>query len=180
MKPVNNKILVRVNMRQKDSMTVGGITVKLATQFDTNYRERSPVVCEVVKGNGFVIAGDILLCHHNTFYTPSPFYLHDDLFSIPFTKIVFAKVGVDGNLAPLCGNIICERMIIETFLPLPPEQQKPYIDRALVKDGSGTPYKAGQLIFHRPHASYEIVYIWQGIEKRVVKVPEEQVCGVLI
>ena len=161
-------------------MTVNGITVQLATEFDKNYRERSPVVCEVITGNSYVKEGDILLAHHNSFYLPSPYHLQDDLFSIPFKNIIFAKISESGDLIPLCGNIICDKIIVETSIPLPPSQQKPYIDRALVKDGRNTPYKKGQLIFHRPYASYEIVYVWQTIEKRVVKVPEEQVCGVLI
>lgn len=161
-------------------MTVNGITVKLATEFDKNYRERSPVLCEVIRGNGYVLNGDILLAHHNSFYLPSPYHLHDDLFSIPFNgNIAFAEIGENGDLIPLCDNLICERIIIETYLPLPPEQQKSYINRALVKDGRGTPYKKGQIIFHRPNAGYEIVYIWQTIEKRVIKVPAEQVCGIL-
>lgn len=180
MRPANNKILVRVNMKQKHTMTVAGVTVKLATEFDTNYRERSPVVCEVVNGGAKIRSGSILLAHHNLFYLPSPYHLQDDLFSIPFSKILFAIVDEEGDLTPICGNIICERVIVETSLPLPPEQQKPYIDRAIVKDGRGTVYRDGQLIFHRPFAGYEIVYIWQNIEKRVVKVAEDQVCGVLV
>lgn len=180
MKPVNGKILVRCNLKQKDQMTVNGVSVKMAPQFDPNYRERSPVVCEVVQGNPDIPSGSIILVHHNTLYLPSPFHIGGDLFSIPFKgTIILAVVGPKGDLTPVKGNIICERVMQETSLLLPPELQKPHVDRSKVKDGRGTHYKPGQTIFHRPYAGYEMVYIWQNIEKRAVKVFEDQVCGIL-
>lgn len=178
-RPANGKILVRVNLKQKEEMTIGGVTVRTASLFEKNYREKSPVVCAVVHGNTYVKEGDILLAHHNSFYLPSPYHLQDDLFSIPFGKTLFAVVDKDGVIKPICDNILCDRVVIETFLPLPPELQKTYIDRVVVKDGTGTPYKKGETVFHRPNAGYDIVYIWQGIEKRVTKVAGDQVCGVL-
>lgn len=178
--PVNNKILVRCNLDQKNEMSLNGVTVKMANLFEVNYREKSPVVCQVVKGNAYVLSGSILLAHHNTFYTPSPYHIGEDLFSIPFkSSILFATVSDNGDLTPIKGNIICDRIKEESTLPLPPELQKTYIDRVRVIDGRGTPYRKGQVIFHRPNAGYDIVYIWQNIEKRVTKVPEDQVLGVL-
>lgn len=179
-RPANEKIIVRCDLKQKDTMTVSGVTVKTATLFEVNYREKSPVVCEVVRGNPYVEEGDILLAHHNTFYTPSPYQLEGDLFSIPFkATIVFAIVTPEGDLTPIGGNIICQRIVEELTLPLPPELQKTHLDRALVLDGRGTRYKNGQTIFHRYSAGYDIVYIWQNIEKRVTKVYEDQVVGIL-
>lgn len=179
MKAVNQKVLVRVNMKQKDTLKIAGVTVSTALLFETNYREKSPTVAEVIEGNGYLNPGEIILCHHNTFYTPSPYHLQDDLFAIPATsKIVFAVVNKDGSLFPSTGNIICSRVEIPSPIPLPPEKIKTYIDRAIVTKGAG--YKAGQLIFHRPHAGYDIVYNVNGVEYRVTKVPSEQVTGVVV
>jgi hypothetical protein len=165
-------------MKQKDRITVAGITVRTALLYEVNFREKSPVVAEVIEGNKIVKAGDILLCHHNLYYPPSPFFLQDDLYAVPFAKTLFAIVGDNGELRPICGNLICERVPVETLLPVPVEERKTHINRAKVIDPGNTPCEAGQLIFHRPNAGYDIVYNWQGIEKRVTKVHEDQVCGI--
>lgn len=177
MNPVNDKIIVRVNMAQKDRISVNGIEVFTALKFETNYREKSPVVAEVVQGNNEVAAGDILLCHHNMFYPPSPFFLYDDLFAVPFKPTLFAVLSKIGEIRPICGNIICERIPVETALPVAPEYQKTHIKKSLVKNGIGTRYGAGDTIFHRPHAGYDIVYVWGGKENRITKVHQDQVCG---
>lgn len=177
--PVNDKIIVRVDMKQKDTMTVGGITLSTALRYEVNYREKSPVVAIVIEGNKSVKPGDVLLCHHNNFYPPSPFFLQDDLFAIPFNKTIFAIVDSDGKLKPICGNIICERMPVETLLPVAPEHRKTHINRAKVIDAGDLKYKSGQIIFHRPHAGYDMVYMWQNIETRVTKVAGDQVCAMI-
>ena len=177
--PVHGKILVSCNMKQKAVMQIGYMILKTANAYAINYRERSPVIAVVEQGNETVKPGDVLLCHHNTFYTPSPYFLQDNQFSIPFSAILFAKVLSDGDLEPLCGNILCDRPDIETTIPLPPEMRKKHIDRVIVKDGRGTKYRKGQLLFTRPHSYYEIVYMYNNVETRIHKCHESMVCGVL-
>lgn len=175
--PVNGKIVVSCNMKQKEEMTIAGVSIKCCHQYGTNYRERSPVVCVVEQGNKWVKTGEILLVHHNTLYTPSPYHLEGNLFSIPFAKTLFAKIGSEGQLEPICGNILCDRVDIETTFELPPDERKQHIDRVKVTDPGWTKYKIGQLLFTRPHSYYQIVYIWNGIETRVHKCHEEMVVG---
>jgi hypothetical protein len=180
MNPVNDKIVVRSNLAQKDFVVIDGIEFKMANLFEVNYREKSPVLAEVVHGNEYLVSGDIVVCHHNTFYEPSPYFLYDDLFSIPANgNILFFSIDKNGELKSLYGNIVCQRIVIDSYLPLPPEQQKTFTTKSLVKEGGSTRYKQGQTIFHRPHAAYDVVYIYNGIEKRVTKVAEFQVCGYL-
>lgn len=180
MKPTNEKIIVRANMEQKDSIEIDGVSFLSALKFEVNHREKSPVIAQVVSGNEMLSEGDILLCHHNTFYEPSPYYLKDDLFSIPANgNILFAKIYRDGTLAPIYGNTICKKVDIETPLPLPPSQRKQHINRAVIIDGGWTKFKKDQLIFFRPYANYDIVYVWEGVEVRVTKVFHEQICGVV-
>jgi hypothetical protein len=177
-KAVNQKILVRCNMKQKDEMTIGGVTVKMALPFEVNYREKSPVLVAVVEGNKWVKKDDILIVHHNTLYTPSPFFLGGDLFSIPFTgKIVFGKLNEDGSLTPMGGNLFGTRIEIPTPLPLPPKQRKTYIDRVIVTDAGELPYKKDQLIFTTPSAAYDIVYNYNKTINRVTKVHSDFVVG---
>jgi hypothetical protein len=177
--PTNNKIIVRVNLKQKDFMEIGGVTIRMALPFENNYREKSPVIAEVVQGNEQIRRGQLICTHHNHFYSPSPYYLMDDLYSIPFNKTIFGIFGIDGRLEPTCGNMICEKIDIETAIPLPIEQRKKHIDRYSIKNPGWTKYKIAQTIFTRPDSGYEIVYIWQNIENRVVKVDSEMICGIL-
>lgn len=179
MQATNGKILVRVNLDQKGQMLINGVLFKLTPLFEKNYRERSPVLATVVNGNQFLEKDDIIICHHNTFYLPSPFHLEDDLFSIPYDKIVFAKLNSKGAISPLNGNIICERILVDNRPEIPIEYRKTFIDRAMVLDAGWGPYKKGQIIFHRLNAGYDIVYNLDGVEKRVTKVHESMVCGFL-
>lgn len=177
MKTVNNRVLVRVDMKQKDTFSIGGVTVSTALKFETNYRERSPVVGLIVEGNKFIKPGEIAIFHHNHFYAPSPYFLMDDLFSVPFNQTVFGVLTTEGKIKPLCGNIICERIEIPSFLPLPIEHRKIYLDRVKVIDAGNLPYEAGQLIFHTPSAGYDIVYNYNGVEIRVTKVHSDFIVG---
>lgn len=177
--PANDRLIVRVNMKQKDFMQIGDVVLKMANLYAVNYREKSPVIAEVVDGNDQIRTGQIICCHHNHYQQPSPYYLYDDLFSIPFNKTIFATFDSDGMLHPVCGNMLCRRVDIESKLQLPADQQKQYVDRYIVSDPGWTIYKPGQLIFTRPFSGYEIVYIWNNIEIRCVKVDSDMVCGVL-
>lgn len=175
MTPANDKILIQVNADQKNKMSIGGNTLFTATAFDPNYRERSPTVGRVVEGNPYVYENDFLLLHHNLCYLPSPYHVQDDLFSIPFSSVIFAKIDKKGNITPVCGNLLCDRVNIESEFYLIEKEQ--YLDRVRVLDGMGTPYHKGQLLFTKPYSFYQIVWNWNGEERRVHKCNSEMVVG---
>lgn len=175
----NGKILVKVDLEQKGTIIINGAEIIMASKYDNNYREKSPVLAKVIIGNDIVFEGDILLCHHNLFYLPSPHHLYDNLFSIKSGSTIFAKINKEGNLTPLYGNVLCDRIEKKTEIPLPPEQIEKHIDKVIVTNGEGTLFKAGDILLTRPHSYYEIVYMYNGIENRVHKCNTEMVCGVV-
>jgi hypothetical protein len=177
--PVNDRIIVRVDPEQKESMLIAGVKVIMPTKYETNYREKSPVIAEVVYGNDLLTAGIFLLCHHNHFYGNSPYRLQDDLYSIPANHTIFAVLRPSGELSPVYGNVLAAKVEIETPLPLPPEQREHYKDRGLILDGGWTEFRPGDLVFTRPSAIYEIVYIWGQEEKRICKINSEMICAVI-
>lgn len=177
--PTNGKIIVSVDLEQKSKMLIGGQEFFTATKFETNYRERSPTIATVVDGNGIVNSGDILLCHHNLFYLPSPYHLGGNEYSIPFSKVIFAKIKEGGVLEPMCGNVLVERVPIKYIMEVPVEMQKTYDTIYDIINAGYTRYKAGQRIFTRPSSGYTIVYNIGGEEKRAVKVDSDMICGVL-
>jgi hypothetical protein len=176
--PTNNKVLVRVNLEQKDKVIIAGVEFSTALKFDSNHREKSPVIAEVISSNELLKQGDFIVCHHNHFYPPSPYHLQGDLYSIPFNHTIFAKINKDGTLSAMCGNILGKREEIKSEYYIPAANNY-YTDRITITDSGDTEYIVGQKIFTRPSAPYDIVYNWDGIEKRVTKVNSEMICAVM-
>lgn len=178
MNPVNDKILVRVNEGQKDEAFIGGKLFMMAKEYGVNYREKSPVFAEVINGHG--LEGSYLLCHHNMFQGDAcPFHLTGDLYSIPFRPdTVFIKLGKEGQPQTILGNIACERIMIESAVELPPDMQKPYLDRVRVIS-AGDGYTEGETIFVIKYSPYHICYTIDGIEKQICKVFKDDIVGVV-
>lgn len=179
MNPTNQKIIVSVNQSQKDAVLIGDFVFKMVPKYEKNYRYRSPTVAIVIAGNKYVQNGDVLLCHHNLFYLPSPYHLYDDLFSVPFSKVLFARIDDAGELHPMCGNILGDRVEIPSEFPLPPDEKKYYHNRILIKSSSVPFCKPGDMILTRPDAPYDIIYNWAGQERTQTKVSADMVCGVV-
>lgn len=57
MKNVKDRIIVKVNMAQKNEIIVGGVKVRTALKYENNHREKSPVIAEVIEGNRWVKTG---------------------------------------------------------------------------------------------------------------------------
>ncbi len=179
MRSVNQKVLVRVNLSQKDYMEVGGTVIKTALNFDFNYRRRSPVVGQFAESNKLFKEGDLAIFHHNHFYPPSPYFIQDDLFSVPMTKAIFGVLDSNGEMTPVMRNMAVSLIPVPSLMELPPDLQTTYINRYKIEDAGWTTYKKGQIIFTRPNSGYEIVYTWNNIEKRIIKISEDMVCGVV-
>ena len=175
----HNRLLVRVDLSQKNSMMIGDVKCLTATRYQTNYRERSPVIAQVVDAHDRLNKGDFLLCHHNHFHLPSPYHLYDDLFSIPANHTIFAILYPSGELSPVYGNVLASKVEIETSFPVPPENREFHKDRGRILDGGWTEFRPGDLVFTRPSAIYEIVYIWGEEEKRICKINSEMICAVV-
>lgn len=180
----NDKILVSVDLKQKSNISIGGNTFSLALEFETNYREKSPVVAIVEQEHELFSKGDIIVAHHNLFLLPSPHHLGDSIYSIPVNKIIFAKLDKQtGKLKPVCTNILGTRVSRNTVsggnMMLTDEGVVKYHDRIVVTESSVLKYKKGTLIISRPYATYDIVYVWNKEERRVTKISEDMVIGYL-
>lgn len=179
MKARNDRVIVRVNLAQKNVMDVGGVEVLTATNYETNYREKAPVIAEVMIGNDKLQEGEFILTHHNHFYGTSPYHLYDEIFSIPTNHTIFAILSPCGELFPVYGNVLASKVEIETPLPVPAEYRKFHRDRGIILDGGWTDFKEGDLVFTRPDSLYEIVYIWANQERRICKINSEMICAVI-
>lgn len=177
MKPHNSKIIVRVNAEQKRSIDLSGSNFLLAKQYTNNRREQNPVVCEVITGNSIIKSGEFLLVHHNRFAEHSPYELGEGMYAIPYDRSLFARLDADGNPHSLCGNIIAQRVEKTSAIEIAASYKKNYNDRVVVLN-NGYGYKKGDEIFTYPFSDYCIVYVWKGVEYRVIKVYIEDIAGV--
>lgn len=177
--PTFNKIIVQCDQSQKNYMKIGDIEIKMAHGYEKNYREKAPVIATVIEGNSYIHEKDVLICHHNIFFQPSAYYLYDDLFSIPCSSVIFAKLLTDNSILPICGNILVERIKKETVLPLPPELQKNYDTKYKVIDAGYTNYKNDTVIHTRPFSAYDIVYYINNEKKIATKVDSSMICGIV-
>jgi len=176
MKPANNKIIVKVNHSQKSSVNIAGSDFLLAKEYNHNRRESMPVVCEVVEGTGTLSKGTFLLVHHNRFSENSPHHLEGNLYSLAYNTSIFARLDKQGNPIGLCNNIIVDR-VYENNSEFIPQHLKKYDKHKNIVAGNGFGFKKGQVVFCFDLAAYEIIYVWNGEEKRVWKVVKSDVVG---
>lgn len=178
MKSIEGKVLVRVDMEQKDSMIIGNIEFKMANKYEVNHRIKSPVIGVIQETNRYLRKGDIAIFHHNHFYGNSPYLVEDNLFSVPMNKTVFCLIK-EGDLFPVFRNVLCEKIQVKTLLPLPPEQVKFHHNQFVVTDGGWTKFKKGDVIHTFPNSGYDIIYIYNKIDTKITKVDSEMICGLV-
>lgn len=176
MQPIKNSILVRVDLSQQDERVIGGMMLNSARRYNDNFRERNPVIGEVVEGNDDIKSGSWIVCNYNYFDEESPLQMTDDLFSVPVDEQIFAIINEDGSLYPVQGNVLVERVTKETKVELPEELRKPYTGRGIVVVDAEE-YIKDQFVFWLRMADYEIVYKWKGKELRAIKVHKDEIIG---
>ncbi len=175
---VNKSILVRVDLSQKDEIAIGSNTLKTGRNYNEIFRERNPVVAYVEKGTIEMPNGSYIVCNFNYFEEESPLRLSDNLFSIPINEEIFAVIDSRGEPRPVYGNLFVERVTKETKIELPEELKKPHANQGIISKNTRG-FKKGDYVFWLPFADYEIVYSWNGVEKRVIKVHYNEIVGIL-
>ncbi len=174
----NNSIVVSVNITQKDEAMIGGNLLKTAKGYNENFRERNPVIAHVEKGCEDIPAGSWIVCNYSYFDLDSPLHLYDNLYSIPIDEEIFAIINEDGSLTPVMGNVLVQRITKETKIDLPEELKNPYTNRGILLTDTKI-IKKGKYIFWLQMADYEIVYSWNNVEKREIKVHINEIVGYL-
>lgn len=180
MNPAGGKVFVRVDRGQKGEILLGGKKLQTALKFATNYREKSPVMATVLQDVKTLKAGTPIVVHHNRFHEHSQYQVTEDTYCIPFNESIFFRIDENGDPHSLCNNIICERIPKpEGVLVTPASFKKNYTDRVKVLS-NGYGYKKGQEIYTRIMADYEVIYNWNGQERRVIKVYKDDITAILL
>lgn len=175
----NDKIIVSVDFSQKQKVVLGGSEILLAKEYSNNRRESMPVVCKVVDGNEKIPNDTYLLVHHNRFIENSPHHLEDNLYSLAFNESIFARLDENGEAKSVCNNIIVDYVYGGENILLPAHLRIPNKFKYMIKN-NGYGFKKGQLIFAYEFSNYEIMYVFNGVERRVVKIKKSDIVGKII
>lgn len=179
MKPAAGYIIVKVDLAQKEKAQIGNNTILTGYRYSHNHREKNPVVAQIVEGTEELPAGKWLVCNYCYFDWSSQYHMYDNLFSIPVDQELFAFIEEDGELTPICGNLLVERITKETIIDIPDDLKKQYWDRGIIKKvPCGTSeYQLNTFILWLFASDYGIRYTWNGIEKERIKIHESEIIG---
>jgi hypothetical protein len=172
-------ILVQVDTSQKVEAVIGDSKVFTGKRYNVNFREKNPVLATVIDGYGGFKKGATIVCNYNYFDDDSQFLVSDGIFCIPVDEEIYAIIDEEGEWHPVCKNLLVGRVPIEHIIDIPEELRKNQHDRGMVIRGNGK-YKAGDFIFWLPYSDLEMIYLWEGVEKRAIRVSNEEVCGVFV
>jgi hypothetical protein len=175
MKGTANHIVVRCDKKQNASVIVGGKELLTQKRYNDNFRERNPCVGEIIDGIGDLRTGLFIVCNYSHFSDSSPYLLYDDLYSIPVNSSIIGKVGEDGSLSPVCGNVFIKNITKPSLVEIPKDFQKVKVNHGIVEAGEG--WVKGQEIFFYNYSNYEVVYTWKGVEHRCIKIENEEIVG---
>lgn len=175
---IQNSIVVKVDANQKNKYLLRETLIKSGKQYSENYRERTPVVAEIIDGVGELKTGRFIVTAYTCFDEDSQYLLFDNTYSIPVDEQIFALIEEDGSLTPVNGNLIVERQQIKTKFILPEELRKNHIDRGTVLKGCDG-FNTGDFIFWLRFSDYGILYTWNNIERSAIKIYKDEIVGIL-
>lgn len=200
MKAKLNWLILEADLEQKEKHAIkcdDGSIVELwiGRGYNPNLRERNPCIAKVIhNGNEdypHIGVGDLLVLHYNFFDNPN--YLIEKegskaIYSIPLKTrdfnnqtqewewnlnyLIFGKI-VDGEIIPLCENLICERVKMPSRSSVIIDPDPPtYTDRVKVLRVSPEidEVKPGDIAMIHKMADYEVIFHYDGREKRAIKV----------
>lgn len=176
--PLKGNIIVSCNINQKDEVSISGNLFMTGKKYNENFRERNPVVAYVIGGNETIPSGKFIVCNYSFFDLESPYKVEENIYSIPISEEIYAFVDDNGDLIPVCGNVLIERIMKENLIEIPEELKKEQVNKGIVSRETKMFHK-GQTIFFLPYSNYEIVYQWNGEERRAIKIHENEITGYL-
>lgn len=201
MKPLKNKIIVAVDLRQKSDYEIetdGGLKLWTNSDFGHDGNVKNPVVATVVSPGRHtdVQAGDNILCHYHTFNMMQDPSGQDESSLLGFTgvkddrgwifaierSLVLFKVSKDGNPEPLDGFIAAERIKNEydSDIIIPDSAIKTIENQfRAVKVGPGCDgIKDGDILVTYKKADVSVNYTFKKKQKSFVRIKAGDVLAV--
>ena len=194
MKPKKKHVIVKAFLNQKETHSVkcdNGSTIELfiGRKYGENTREMNPVVCEVIEiadDVDEVVPGDLIIVHHNLLVNDASVIesnREEKSATITFmaNNMIHAKIDKEtGELTPLYGNCIAERIVVsEKSFILSPEQKNEELRFKIISTPKGYDDVApGDEVICYKLSDYEMVYNFKGSEKRAIRIWKEDILAI--
>jgi hypothetical protein len=190
MKAKRNCLILKSDLDQKENHKIlmpDGSTIDLfiGRKYNENDREASPNTCCVVSvGDGIldISEGDNIIVHHNTVKNDACHIEKKNGYvylSIPYDTLIYAKISDDGKLIPVGKSIIAERIKSKKLSNFDyTEKTEPMKFKVVSVPSDYTEVKPNQNILCYKMSDYEIVYHHRGIEKRAIRILQDDILGV--
>jgi hypothetical protein len=193
MKPKKNHIIVKSYEEQKESHQVkcddgSVINLYIGRKYGENSREINPVVCEVISiGDGVedIEKGDLLIVHHNMLINEAlRIERNIEEMSVTLTlhvdNMIYAKINKEtGDTEPMMGSIIAERIDNPTESILWTQTNTHDTTFKVVSVPKGyEDVKPGDKIICYKLSDYEMVYNFNGSERRGIRILKEDILAV--
>jgi len=194
MKPKKKHIIVKAFLTQKESHIVNcadgtSIELYLGRKYGENSREINPVVCEVThKADDVeqVDIGDLLIVHHNTLTNEASvieknYNEQSVVMPILADNMLYAKIDREtGKLTPLYGNFIAERIdVVRKSIIISDEGKKEEVKfKILATPSDCDDVAVNDTVICYKLSDYEMVYNFNGSEKRAIRIWKEDILAV--
>lgn len=181
MTPVGKqKLLVSVNMEQKQQAEIGGKLLYLGVDWNWSGIERNPVLAKVIAVSTDVkdiAAGDHILCSHHAFdqvqrISNTKEVLRDDTGELDGTNRIFAipYVLVEARLVKGIAHPIAGKMIVEpirkpsrsSIIIDPAAENYPTRFKVVAVGPECDGIEAGEVVEVFKRSNYEMVYVWEN------------------
>ncbi len=178
MKGVSGSIIVYCDTSQKEEAIIAGNKLKTGKKYNENFRERNPVIAEVITGTAHIPKGAYIICNYSHFDLESPYEISHGTYSIPVDGEIYVIINSDGSLTPICGNVLVERINQESIIDLPLELKRPHTNRGILLNDFEN-MEVNDFVFWLPYSDYQICYTWNGEERTALKIHSSEIVGYL-
>jgi hypothetical protein len=190
MKAKKNHLILKAYLEQKETLRIKGkdgqyVELYMGRKYNENGRESHPNVCEVVAvGEGItdINVEDKIVVHHNTITNDGAHIEKKDGYvylSAPYNRLIYAKINEDGSLSPLSDCIIAERIAAPKLSQFDyTEKTEQYKFKVVTVPDGYEDVRPGQNVLCYKLSDYEIVYHYNNVEKRAIRIMQDDILAV--
>lgn len=161
------------------------IDLYIGRKYGENNREISPTVCDIIAvGEGVkeLEVGDKIIIHHNLILNEAMRVERDGqniIISMKADNMIFAKINKDGTLVPLYNNILAERIAAPKLSQFDVTERTEDMKFKILAIPNGyNDVSAGDTVLAYKLSDYEMVYHYNGVERRAIKIDAHDILAV--
>ncbi len=192
MRALKNRLILKADIEQKSVIKYGSLTLFMPPrqeQINTDGKVANPVIAEVIAEDAdypHIQKGDYLVLNHNVINNPATILFQEDgfrTFVIDRDKSILGKLGKEGEVIPLCENILAERIYEQPLISLiitPEAYKKTEENKVMIIAVSpeARDVNAGDIAITYKYSDYECSYTINGERRTAIIVWEKDIVAV--